>query len=114
MVGKLGTRGPALVMLLTLIGVTTASADAGGRQVRWILNGPVMTTFTTDPVAQRSFAGTRPFVVAPPWRHVVIPPAWGAIRTRIFTSYREFERAVANGRIDPRSRPCFTTTKAGI
>lgn len=81
-----------------------ATAQTGGASLRWILNGPVMTTFTTDPTAQAFFAGSQPFVVAPKWRDLTIPAAWHAMPTRIFTSYLEFSRAVANGKIDPETK----------
>jgi hypothetical protein len=69
--------------------------------LRWILNGPAITNFTTDPTAQAFFANTQPFVISPKSRNATIPDSWGAVRTRIFPSYIALERAIRNGKIDP-------------
>ena len=95
------TRFLAVAVSLASLALSGASAQAGGKPVRWILNGPAMTTFTTDPAARAFFAGTHPFVIVPKWRNATIPNSWGAVHTRIFTSYAEFERTLARGKIDP-------------
>jgi hypothetical protein len=96
-----------LVALVGFLGVAVAVAAAtprfaeGRAPLRWILNGPAVTTFTTDPTAKAFFAGTRPFVVVAKSRPAVVPPQWDAIRTRIFTSFTEFNWAVTHQKIDP-------------
>ena len=80
--------------------------------MRWILNGPAMATWTTDPTAQAFFANTQPFVIVSKNLNVNIPGQWNAIPTRIFSSYREFERAVSNGAIDSRVKAVLYDNEA--
>jgi hypothetical protein len=93
-------RAFAIVLILASLGSPPVPAQAREKALSWILNGPAMTTFTRDPVAVPFFANSHPFVIAPKWRDAPIPASWGAVRTRIFTSYAEFERALSNGKID--------------
>lgn len=72
---------------------------AAVKPLRWILNGPALQTFATDPVSVRYFAGSRPFVLQRSGDPVRVPAAWDALPTRAFTSYRAMKRAFDSGKI---------------
>jgi hypothetical protein len=89
------------LLALTFVAIPFSACRAEGKALRWILNGPAVTNFTTDPTAVAFFSNTRPFVIIPKTRTAVAPASWDAIGTRIFTSYAEFHWAVTNGKIAP-------------
>lgn len=115
---RLWTRIVATVAGLVLVsgaaplGVRISPANAEGKTLRWILNGPVVPTFTTDSTAQAFFANTQPFVVTRKDLQVEIPPSWGALRTQIFPSFRAFERAIAHGRMRPETKAVLYDNEA--
>ncbi len=89
-------------MLALIVTAMPASAQAGGKRLRFILNGPALQTFTTNPTAVSFFAGSRPFVVvSKKFSASRIPSSWQAVPTQIFTSYRWFQAAIKHGKIQP-------------
>jgi hypothetical protein len=104
--------GLALAFGALSISVRTAPVHAEGKTLRWILNGPAVATFSTDATAQAFFANTQPFVVVRKDLTVDIPASWGALKTQIFPSYRQFERAVTNGKIDPQTKAVLYDNEA--
>ena len=78
---------------------TTGRAD--NKPLRWILNGPAVRTFASDPQAQRFFSNSNPYVVQRNGDDVSLPSSWDAVPTRIFTNYASLQKAFANGTIGP-------------
>jgi hypothetical protein len=98
-------------LLIASTSASTCSAEGRGA-LRWIVNGPAVPTFTTNATAVAFFANTQPFVVIPKSRPATVPPSWSAIRTRIFTSFAEFNRAVTRGNIDPQIKAVLYDNEA--
>jgi hypothetical protein len=102
----------AVVLGVAAIVPRTKSVVAQGKTLRWIINGPAVPTFTTDPTAQAFFANTHPFVVVRKDLDVTLPSSWGALRTQIFPSFLQFERAVNNGKIRPETKAVLYDNEA--
>ncbi len=92
----------ALVGLaLTPVVRTYAQANVPSEKpMRWLLNGPALETFTSDPVAVRFFAGSKPFIMQRKGASVQLPSSWNAQTIRSFTSYQSIQRAFESGAID--------------
>lgn len=69
--------------------------------IRWILNGPALSIFASDPFAQRFFANSKPFVLQRKDAAVVLPPSWHAQTVRSFTSYKAIRSAFDSKAIGP-------------
>ena len=90
--------GAALAAALSLC--TTGEAQTPPvTPLRWILNGPALSTFASDPFAQRFFSHANPFVIQRKDGAVSLPPEWGALPVRTFTSYAAILRAFESGGI---------------
>lgn len=89
----------ALFALAAAAGTAAVHAQSV-KPLRWIINGPALQTFTTDPSAVRFFAGTRPFVIEGKHEDGVTPPAaWNAIRVQVYPSYASMARAFADNTV---------------
>jgi hypothetical protein len=75
------------------------SGAAAGKPLRWLINGPALATFASDPTAQRFFAGTEPFVMQRADSRVTLPTDWNAVLIRSFTNVNAIRRALDSGRI---------------
>lgn len=69
--------------------------------MRWIVNGPALKTFTTDPFAVRYFANARPFVIQMRNAPVALPDSWKAILVQVFPSYASMQRAFEQRGVEP-------------
>ena len=90
-----------LLAALVAFGCTPGNAVEGATHMEWVLNGPALTTLTTDRDAVRYFSGKTVFFVRRNGDDLAIPAGWDAKETRIFTSYRSIENALQSGRIGP-------------
>lgn len=83
----------------------TATANAASKPLRWIVNGPALRTFVSDPAAVRFFSNARPFVIeGKRVAGVSVPQSWNAVPVQVFPSYAKLERAFANGEVKPQTR----------
>ena len=91
------------VVALALLASTTFCAARVGAStsMQWILNGPVLPTLTTDPVAVKYFSGKTVFMVGRDGASVPAPSSWNVRETRIFTSYVQLQKAFESGRVGP-------------
>lgn len=85
-------------------GQSPAHVAPSNKHLRWILNGPALASFTSDPVALRFFADAGPFVLQRNGAAITIPPAWKSLPIRSFTNYAAMARAFATGAIGPEVR----------
>ncbi len=96
-------RSAAPLFALVAAGLLAASCARSGasgvKPLRWILNGPALATFASDPVSQRYFIGTQPFVMQRKDAPVALPADWGAVPFRSFTSLAAIEKALNSGAI---------------
>ena len=88
-----------LFAAIALVPMICSPTNADGKTLRWILNGPAVETFASDPQAAKFFAGSSPYVVRRATSGVAIPASWNAQTTRIFTNYRSLAAAFASGAI---------------
>jgi hypothetical protein len=111
---RLFATGASLAAILGVasLSLPTPPAHAEEKTLRWILNGPALAVFATDPFTKALFANTQPFVVERKGLSVDIPASWGALKTQIFPSYRAFARAVANDKIDPLTKAILYDNEA--
>jgi hypothetical protein len=105
-----GVIAASALLLATLTGTSLASDTA--KPMRWILNGPALAVFAHDPIAQRFFAGTKPFVVQRKDAEEDLPAAWGALPVRTYTSYAALKRALEAGAIGPSVRAIMYDNEA--
>ena len=80
--------------------------------LRWILNGPALSYFTSDPDAVDFFAGAQPFVLQRRNATVAIPAGWNARPIRSFTSVHAMRKAFENGIIGPDVRGILYDSEA--
>jgi hypothetical protein len=69
------------------------------KPLRWIINGPALATFASDPTAVRFFAGAKPFVIQTAGSRVSLPPSWNAVAVMVFPSYSSIKRAFDTGSV---------------
>lgn len=80
--------------------------------LRWILNGPALSNFTSDPDAVAFFRGARPFVLQRRNATVVIPSEWNALPIRSFTSVHAMRKAFEKNVIGPDVRGVLYDSEA--
>lgn len=69
------------------------------KPLRWIINGPALATFASDPTAVRFFSGAKPYVIQVRDSPVSLPSAWDAVLVQVFPSYAEMKRAFDTGSV---------------
>ncbi|MDQ2866648.1 MAG: hypothetical protein M3R51_10525 [Candidatus Eremiobacteraeota bacterium] len=82
-------------------GCSQADVVKAEKPLRWILNGPALANFISDPVSRRFFENAHPFVLERKTSQLELPSSWGALPIRSYTSYRAIEKAFARGTIGP-------------
>lgn len=90
---RLGWLAAAGLVIAACTARSGAGAASPHKTLRWIINGPALATFVSDPVSQRFFAGTKPFVLLRKTSEIAIPAAWNAQTVRSYTSYKAIEKA---------------------
>jgi hypothetical protein len=84
---------------MTVAASTACARPQGDKPLRWIINGPALATFASDPTSVRFFAGAKPFVIQTRENPVSLPASWRSILVRVFPSYAEMKRAFESGSV---------------
>lgn len=91
--------------------VTLAGAQSD-KPLHWIINGPALATFVSDPTAVRFFANVKPFVIQRRENPVALPASWKAVVVQVFPSYSAMRKAFESGSVGANVRAILYDNEA--